>query len=94
MSLSSGWHHRLNGHEFEQTQGDSEGLGIQACCSPWCFKVLDTTEQLKNNVYKNFSTMFDTGLRKNIKKKKSRRDGEIEKYKLNEMRALKMKWKM
>ena len=28
-----GWHHRLNGHEFEQTQGDSEGQGSLACCS-------------------------------------------------------------
>ena len=28
-----GWHHRLNGHEFEQTPGDSEGLGSQMCCS-------------------------------------------------------------
>ena len=37
--------------------------------------------------------MFDTGLRKNIKKK-SRRDGQIGKYKLNEMGALKMKQKM
>ena len=30
-----GWHHRLNGHEFEQTPGVSEGLGNLACCSPW-----------------------------------------------------------
>ena len=30
-----GWHHRLNGHEFEQTQGDSEGQGSLVCCSPW-----------------------------------------------------------
>ena len=30
-----GWHHRLNGHEFEQTPGDSEGQGSLACCSPW-----------------------------------------------------------
>jgi len=29
------WHHRLNGHEFEQTPGDSEGQGSLACCSPW-----------------------------------------------------------
>ena len=28
------WHHRLNGCEFEQTPGDSEGLGSLACCSP------------------------------------------------------------
>ena len=29
------WHHRLNGHEFEQTWGDSEGQGNLACCSSW-----------------------------------------------------------
>ena len=28
-----GWHHRLNGHEFEQTQGDSEGQGSLVCCN-------------------------------------------------------------
>ena len=31
----NGRHHRLNGHEFEQTLGDSEGQGRLACCSPW-----------------------------------------------------------
>ena len=30
-----GWHHWLNGHELEQTLGDSEGQGSLACCSPW-----------------------------------------------------------
>ena len=30
-----GWHHQFNGHEFEQTQGDSEGQGSLACYSPW-----------------------------------------------------------
>ena len=30
-----GWYHRLNGHEFEQTSGNSEGQGSLACCSPW-----------------------------------------------------------
>ena len=30
-----GWHHRLNGHEFEQTPGDGEGQGGLACFSPW-----------------------------------------------------------
>ena len=29
------WHHWLNGHESEQTPGDSEGQGSLACCSPW-----------------------------------------------------------
>ena len=31
----AGWHHQLNGPEFEQTPGDSEGQGNLACCSPW-----------------------------------------------------------
>ena len=30
-----GWHHRLNGHEFEKTPGDGEGQGSLACCIPW-----------------------------------------------------------
>ena len=38
-----GWHHRLNGHEFGQTQDDSEGQGNLACCSSWGHKALDTT---------------------------------------------------
>ena len=29
-----GWHHRLNGHEFEQTLGDGEGQGSLVCCYP------------------------------------------------------------
>ena len=41
-----GWHHRLNGHESEQTLEDSEGQGILACCSPWGHKESDTTEGL------------------------------------------------
>ena len=44
-----GWHHWLNGHEFEQTPGDSKGPGNLACCSPWGCKESDMTEQLNNN---------------------------------------------
>ena len=44
-----GWHHQLNGHEYEQTLGDGEGQGSQACCSPWGHKESDTTQQLNNN---------------------------------------------
>ena len=44
-----GWHHWLNGPEFEQTWGDSEGLGSLLSCNPWGHKELDTTEQLSNN---------------------------------------------
>ena len=45
-----GWHHWLNGHEFEQTLGDSEGQGSLACCSPRGRKESDTTERLNNNI--------------------------------------------
>ena len=41
-----GWHHRLNGHESEQTPGDDDGQGGLVCCSPWGHKQLDTTEHL------------------------------------------------
>ena len=38
-----GWRHQLNGHEFEQTLGDSEGQGSLVCCSPWDCKESDPT---------------------------------------------------
>ena len=44
-----GWHHRLNGHEFEQALGDSEGQGSLACCRPWGHKESDTTKRLNSN---------------------------------------------
>ena len=40
---------RLNGHEFEQTPGNTEGQGSLACCSPWGHKESDTTERLNNS---------------------------------------------
>ena len=40
------WHHRLNGHEFEETPGDGERQGSLACCSPWGCKESDMTEQM------------------------------------------------
>ena len=43
-----GWHHELNGHEFEQPPGD-DGQESLACYSPWGCEELDTTEQLNNN---------------------------------------------
>ena len=36
-----GWHHRFDGHEFEQAAGDREGHGSPACCSPWGRKESD-----------------------------------------------------
>ena len=44
-----GWHHRLNGHESEQTPGDCEGQGSLAGCSPQGCKESDMTERLKDN---------------------------------------------
>ena len=44
-----GWHHQLNGHEFEQTLGDGEGQVNLACRSPQGCKESNTTEQLNNN---------------------------------------------
>ena len=39
-----GWHHRLNGHEFEQAPGAGNGQEILECCSPWRHRELDETE--------------------------------------------------
>ena len=41
-----GWHHRFNGHEFEQAPEVGDGQVSLACCSPWGHKELDTTERL------------------------------------------------
>ena len=41
-----GWHHHLDGHEFEQVPGIGEGQGSLVCCGPWDPKELDTTERL------------------------------------------------
>ena len=41
-----GWHHRLDGHEFEQGLGVGDGQGSLVCCSPWDGKESDMTEQL------------------------------------------------
>ena len=48
-----GWHHWLNGHEFEQAPSVSDGQGSLACCSPWGHKELDTTEQLNWTEWEN-----------------------------------------
>ena len=45
------WHHWLNGYEFEQTPGDSEGQGSLVYYSPWGCKESDTNEQLNNSTH-------------------------------------------
>ena len=54
-----GWHHQLNGHEFEQTLGDSEGQGSLACSSPWGHKELYTTEQLNRTYSDQYEVIID-----------------------------------
>ena len=53
-----GWHHQLNGHEFEQAPEDGVGHGSLARCSPWGHKESDMTEQL-NNMIKWINGNFD-----------------------------------
>ena len=43
-----GWHHRLDGHEFESALGVGDGQGGLACCSPWGRRESDSTELLNN----------------------------------------------
>ena len=41
-----GWHHQLNGHDFEQTPGVGDGQGGLMCYSPWDSKESDMSERL------------------------------------------------
>ena len=41
-----GWHHQLNGYEFEQALGVGDGQGSLVCCSPWGCKESDSTERM------------------------------------------------
>ena len=53
-----GWHHQLNGHEFEQAPGDGDGQESLMRCSPWGRKESDMTERLNNKdttFYLNFN---------------------------------------
>ena len=52
------WHHRLNGHEFEQALGDGEGQGSLACCSPSDCKELDMSERLNNKNTPTVAVIF------------------------------------
>ena len=51
-----GWHHWLNGHDFEQALGDGDGQGSLACCSPRGRKKSDTPEQVNNSPIPNLMT--------------------------------------
>ena len=55
-----GWHHWLNGHEFEQPLGDGEGQGSLVCCSPWAAKSRMWLSEMNNN---NRGNGKDTGMK-------------------------------
>ena len=57
-----GWHHRLSGHEFEQTPENSEGQGSLACCSPWGHRELDMPERLNNQSSNSGNKISASGL--------------------------------
>ena len=64
-----GWHHQLNGHEFEQTLGDSEGQGTLACCSPWVHKKSDSaSEQQQQGPFRDKNYFFFEKLRNKFPK--------------------------
>ena len=46
-----GWHHRLDGREFEQAFAVGDGQGSLVCCGPWGCKESDTTERLNGTEY-------------------------------------------
>ena len=53
-----GWHHQLNGLEFEQAPGDGKGQGSLACCSPWDCKESDTMSNGKTTTL-NLASLRD-----------------------------------
>ena len=56
-----GWHHRLNGREFEQHLGDDEEQGSLACCSPWGRKELDTTTKTIRSISRRIRRIICMG---------------------------------
>ena len=52
-----GWHHQLDGHEFEQTLGVGDEQGGLACCSPWGHKESDTTDCTVLNTHTHIHTL-------------------------------------
>ena len=57
-----GWHHWLNGHEFQQALGDGEGQGSLVCCSPWGCRVEHDSDWI-GCIYKYTNVYWDAFLR-------------------------------
>ena len=70
-----GWHHQLNGQEFEQTPGDGEGQESLACCSPWGHNKLDTTATEQQQLQLGSTTGGDR--KQNVEISRMHRGGEL-----------------
>ena len=68
-----GWHHWLNGHEFEQAPGVGDAQGNLACYSPWGCKELDTTEQLR---WTDSESQMERKKSERERERKEEREGE------------------
>ena len=55
-----GWHHGLDGHEFEQAPGVGDGQGSLVCCSPWGRKEYDSTEWLNWTAIMDWTPSFSS----------------------------------
>ena len=53
-----GWHHRFNGHEFEEAPGDGDGQGSLACCSPWGHKESGMARRQNSNKLLDVVAMY------------------------------------
>ena len=53
----AGWHHQLNGYEFEQTPEDSKGPESLVCCGLWCDKESNLTQWLNDNKSRAHGTL-------------------------------------
>ena len=67
----AGWHHRLNGREFEWTPGVGDGQGGLACCDSWVRKESDTTERLNGNKLKGVTWYTQRGEKERKKMKET-----------------------
>ena len=78
----AGWHHQLDGHEFEWTPGVGDGQGSLACYDSWSCKESDTTEWLNWTIIMEFSRDRNIGnpILCNIYMVKAKRENENQKY--------------
>ena len=60
-----GWHHQLNGHEFQKTPGDGEGQESLVCCSPWDCKNNNKCMPMHSRVLQKTCILQDFYSRKN-----------------------------